>query len=227
MTAKKALGVFSVLESILPQVKNGMLRELTPERLSVWQADLRKRGRTEATISGHMAHLRAALAWTVDQGLLAQLPKMKRPKRAKRSGGADPMKGRPISGEEFDRMLDKAAVALDPEPVKPKPAAERKRKPYARKPRAAVAPELVESWRHLLRGLWWSGLRLGEALNLYWDRPDKLCVDLSGKRPMLRIVAELEKGGRDRLLPIAPELADFLLPTPEAERHGRVFKPQG
>ena len=62
MTAKKALGVFSVLESILPQVKNGMLRELTPERLSVWQADLRKRGRTEATISGHMAHL-TGRAW--------------------------------------------------------------------------------------------------------------------------------------------------------------------
>ena len=27
----------------------------------------------------------------------------------------------------------------------------------------------VESCRHLLRGLWWSGLRLGEALNLSWD----------------------------------------------------------
>jgi hypothetical protein len=51
--------------------------------------------------------------------------------------------------------------------------------------------------------------RLGETLNLYWDRPDKLCVDLSGKRSMLKIVAELEKGGRDRLLPIAPEFADF------------------
>ncbi len=33
MTAKKAMGVFSVLESILPQVKNGLLRELTAERL--------------------------------------------------------------------------------------------------------------------------------------------------------------------------------------------------
>jgi integrase len=43
---------------------------------------------------------------------------------------------------------------------------------------------------------------------------------------MLRILAELEKGGRDRLLPMAPEFADFLLQTPEAERHGRVFKPQ-
>ena len=98
----------------LAQVKNGLLRELTAERLSVWQAELRKRGRTEATISGHLAHLRAALAWAVDQGLLADLPKMKRPKRAKRSGGADPMKGRPIIGEEFERMLNKVAADLPP-----------------------------------------------------------------------------------------------------------------
>ena len=68
--------------------------------------------------------------------------------------------------------------------------------------------ESVESWRHLLYGLWWSGLRLGEALNLYWDRPDKLRVDLSGKRPMLRILAELEKLGRQ-----ATELAaDYAWP---------------
>ena len=135
------------------------------------------------------------------------------------------MKGRPIIGEEFDRLLNKAAAALAPEPAKTK--GQRKRKPYNLKPRPAIPPAVVESWRHLLRGLWWSGLRLGEALNLYWDRADKLCVDLSGRRPMLRIIAEMEKGGRDRLLPIAPEFAEFLLQTPEAERHGRVFKPLG
>jgi integrase len=200
-TAEKAGVVFNRLESVLPQVRNGLLRELTAERLSVWQAEMRKRGRAEATIGSYLSHLRAALAWAVDQGILAELPKIKRPKRAKRSGGADPMKGRPISGEEFDRLLAKV--------------------------QAVVGEAAAESWRYLLRGLWWSGLRLGEALDLYWDRQDKLCVDLSGRRPMLRILAELEKGGRDRLLAMAPEFADFLLQTPAAERHGRVFKPQG
>ena len=113
-------------------------------------------------------------------------------------------------------------------PLPRKADGQRKRKPYNVKPRLqSCSPAVVESWRHLLRGLWWSGLRLGEALNLYWDRADKLCVDLSGRRPMLRIIAEMEKGGRDRLLPIAPEFAEFLLQTPEAERHGRVFKPLG
>ena len=45
-----------------------------------------------------------------------------------------------------------------------------------------------------------SGLRLGEALELWWDRDDRLCVDLARKHPMLLIPAELEKGHRDRLL---------------------------
>jgi integrase len=43
---------------------------------------------------------------------------------------------------------------------------------------------------------------------------------------LLRIPAELEKGHQDRLLPIAPEFAEFLLRTPEDHRTGRVFKPE-
>ena len=199
-TAEKVDSIFNTLERILPQVKNGLLRELNPERISALQAELRKLGRSEATIKAHRAHLKAALAWAVDQGMLSEIPKIKNPKRARRSGGADPMKGRPITTEEFERFLGKVPVV--------------------------VGEDKAESWQHLLRGLWWSGLRLGEALELYWDRPDRLCVDLSGKRLMLRIVAELEKGNRDRLLPIAPEFAEFLLSIPEADRHGRVFRPE-
>lgn len=41
---------------------------------------------------------------------------------------------------------------------------------------------------------------------------------------MLWIPAELEKGRQDRVLPIAPEFAEFLLATPEDQRHGRVFR---
>ncbi len=199
-TADKVDCIFNTLERILPIVKDGLLRELNAERISTLQAELRKASRAEATIASHLAHLHAALAWAMDQGLISELPKIKKPRRARRSGGADPMKGRPITTEEFERMLEKTPTVVD--------------------------DGKAESWHHLLKGLWWSGLRLGEALELYWDRPDRLCVDLSGKRPMLRIVAELEKGNRDRLLPIAPEFAEFLLVTPESDRRGRVFRPE-
>jgi integrase len=89
-----------------------------------------------------------------------------------------------------------------------------------------VGTERAVSWQHLIEGLWWSGLRLGEALELCWDRDDKLRVDLTEGRPLLRIPAELEKGHQDRLLPIAPEFAEFLLRTPAEERTGHVFRPK-
>jgi integrase len=75
-----------------------------------------------------------------------------------------------------------------------------------------------------LRGLWDSGLRLSESLTLRWDHaPDAIVVDLTGRRPILRIPAELEKGNQDRLLPITPEFASLLTGIPECERRGSVF----
>jgi integrase len=70
------------------------------------------------------------------------------------------------------------------------------------------------------------GLRLRESLALEWksSTPGALVVDFSGRRPMLRIPGESEKGGKDRLLPVAPEFAELLQQISEAERHGRVFK---
>src|SRR5262249_2801829 len=88
-----------------------------------------------------------------------------------------------------------------------------------------LGAERAASWQHLIEGLWWSGLRLGEALELWWDRDDRLRIDLTEGRPLFRIPAEFEKGHQDRLLPIAPEFAEFLLKTPEEQRTGRVFKP--
>jgi integrase len=208
-TGDKVCGVFNVLErAIAPR----MLRDVTGDRLSTLQAKLRDEvlradrdatgkvvrvhRRSENTIAGHLAHLRSALQWAVGVGMLAAVPKIVKPKRART---ASVMKGRPITGEEFDRMLAKTA--------------------------AVVGAEAAASWQYFLTGLWLSGLRLKESLDLYWVRDDKLCVDLSGKRPMLRIPAALEKGNRDRLLPIAPDFAAFLLRTPEAQRTGPVFMP--
>jgi len=108
------------------------------------------------------------------------------------------MRGRPITLEEFERMLGQVELVVG----------------------EAAAPR----WAFYLRGLWTSGLRLAESLELYWDREDKLHPVLSGRFPMLRIPADLEKGHKDRLLPMAPEFARLLETVPEAERAGPVFK---
>ena len=227
-TACKIDGVFNVLEAALPKVADGKLRDLTSARISRLHNELRSKQRAESTISGHRAHLPTALQWAVDMGMIASVPKIKRPRRAKKAGATTPMKGRPITAEELERVLGKVT-----EVIFGKPKADEAAKGKPAKPTPKLTPEqrenrrtIAETWKHLLRGLWWSGLRIGEATDLYWDRPDRICVDLTGRRPMLRIPAELEKGHQDRLLPMAPEFAEFLLATPEAERKGRVFRPR-
>lgn len=191
-TQLKVATVFNALEAISVPVR---LRDLTSERLSKFQAALRKRGSAESTIAGYLAHLRAALSWAVDMELLPRISKIQKPKRAK---GSSVMKGRPITEGEFERML--AAVG------------------------AVVGDDAAESWRHYLRGLYLSGLRLAESLELFWDDDAKLCIVLESGEAYVRVPAELEKGNKDRLLPLAPDFAELLVKTPERERSGRVFK---
>ncbi|MFO0790047.1 MAG: tyrosine-type recombinase/integrase [Pirellulales bacterium] len=189
-------GIFDAIEE---HINPERVRDITPERLSVYVKKLRKAGLKESTIASHLAHLRASLSYAVEWGYLASMPKLPRQHRVRR---ATTMKGRPITTEEYERMLDAAE--------------------------AVVGVDAAPSWKRLINGLWFSGLRLSEAIALYWSRDDCpagkcLEVDMSGKRPMLRIPADLDKGNRDRVLPMAPEFAEFLMATPEEERTGAVF----
>jgi len=217
-TADKIASTFNLIEEIIGPDR---LAQVNADRLARFQMVFRNRSRSENTLKGHLAHLLAALRWAKRIGLLVTIPEIDMPKRAKRS---KQMKGRPITTEEFERLLGKVSQGL----VEAGKDRTKKQKPQPQLRRRQVADipaEVIESWTYYLRGLWWSGLRLEESLKLYWDRDDRLCVDLTGKFPMLRIPAELEKGHRDRLLPIAPEFAEHLFATPECERTGRVFKP--
>ena len=61
---------------------------------------------------------------------------------------------------------------------------------------------------------------VGVALLRWDDAPGAIVVRLAGRRSMLRIPAEAEKGGAHRLLPMAPEAAELLQNVPKAERAG-------
>ena len=197
-TAEKVATIFDRLEEEISPVR---LWDLTEARLSAFAAALRSGGLKETTLAGYLAHLKAALGWAVRQKLMPARPAFPKIHRAKKYAGR-PMKGRPITAEEFERMLEKTSEVVGEE----------------------TAPE----WRRYLRGLWVSGLRLTESMDLWWDRPDRLYPVFPKKgRPMLHVPGELEKGNSDRVLPIAPEFALFLAETPEAERTGPVFKLTG
>lgn len=129
----------------------------------------------------------------------AKLPSFEMPKVPKG------MKGQPITGEEFERM-----AAAIPKAIRARPTTD--------------SSDPVSLWRFYLQGLWWSGLRLAESLQLRWDdAPGALVADFTGRRPMLRIPAESEKGNTHRLLTMAPEFAQLLQGVPQARRRGYVF----
>lgn len=106
-------------------------------------------------------------------------------------------RGRAITPEEFDRVLGKVETV--------------------------VGKKAAESWKLLLNGFWWGGLRLEEAMRLHWDENSGFYPDFSGKRPMFNISGHAEKGRKDRVLPMAPEFADLIRDLP---REGFVFNPQ-
>ncbi|MCX7429206.1 MAG: tyrosine-type recombinase/integrase [Planctomycetia bacterium] len=169
------------------------LSKLTAGTLSRFQAKLRAEDMKDSTIACYLRHLKAAISWAESMGLIHKRPRIDMPQRAK---GAKMMHGRPITTEEYERMLA---------------AADKSR------------PHDADQWKRYMTGLWLSGLRLEESLVLSWDQDSPFCVCLTGRFPTIRIYAEAEKGHKDRLLPMTPDFAEWLLATPEAERHGPVF----
>ena len=136
-TGDRRASTLNYIESVInPQ----RVAELTTARLSTFVSALRDRGMKDTTLACHLAHLKPVLRWAVSQGYLRAMPDVPMPKRAK--GITRAMRGRPLTGEEFDRLITKVASV-------------RKRDP--------------EKWEQLLHGLWLSGLRLSEALALSWD----------------------------------------------------------
>lgn len=101
-------------------------------------------------------------------------------------------RGRPLVLEEFERLLEQA--------------------------RAHKKGDRLE---RLLRGLWHSGFRLGEALGLSWDADAAISVRMD--QHAVRFVAHAHKGRRDVLWPMPPDFEELLASVPAEKRRGLVF----
>ncbi|TWU00222.1 site-specific tyrosine recombinase XerC [Botrimarina colliarenosi] len=186
------------LDEVQRVVHPHRLTDLDASRISIFQSKLRDRGLRPASIRSHLTHLRAFLRWCEDVELLKKAPRVKLPSLR---GTGKLMKGRPLTDNEFRSMLDATE--------------------------SVVGPQRVAAWRHYLEGMWLSGLRLRESLLFEWRGHGVPRVELGGRRPMLFIPAEYDKGGKDRCVPITPDFAEFLQQTPDGERTGPIFRPPG
>lgn len=193
LAASSMMKSLSVLNLIEVEMNPATLNDLTSQQLSLFCArgrsgrykqppDSRKppKPRSEATIAAQMKTLKAALSWAVTQGYLESLPTFPKQQRAKTQRA----KGRPITTKEFVEIL--------------------------RSTKSVVGIPAARSWRRLLIGLWLSGLRLEEALELRWnDQNAALSLDTTGKIPLL--VIRQQKSNRDQTCPLTKDFGTWVL----------------
>jgi integrase len=161
------------------------------------KGERRPRGpRSPVTARNYIVTVLAALSWAEYMGWPPSVPKVRKLKLSK----LRQMKGRPLVGEEFDRML--ASVATE------------------------VGTEAAKSWKYLLRGAWESALRLDELMHVHWTDLQYIVPQWKrGALPVLSIPAAMQKNDTEESIPLLPGFEALLLETPEPQRFGWVFNP--
>jgi integrase len=193
-TLQCATATLNYVESLINPKAPSVFNEqiLSKFRQKLRQQKVKGRALSAATCNKHLRTLRAILNWGRKNGHLRRVPDFTMVDNQATA------KARGVTTEEFERMLAATEKVIEG-PL-----------------------QTIHLWRRLLRGLWASGMRLGEALALRWhDGP--VCIVTSGKRPAVRFGGEIQKNGKDQTVPITPEFWEVLNEIPEGERVGYVF----
>ena len=182
----KSLAEFTTVES-MEKLKKGLLNGVGG----------RKSFRSPQTVKSTLKAIYAALNWAVrKKGWITSFVEADLSGLEKK----DDMKGRPLCGEEFDRMLDACDLV--------------------------AGAGHGESWKHLLRGAATSGLRMKELMGLSWDIWDTFQPRWpKGALPVLELMST-QKNRKKETIPLCPWLEDLLLETPKKLRTGWVFNPK-
>ena len=208
--SKNIAATFSAIESLM---KPDRLSRITTKWLNRFRTAVRKKGNSAATLHKYMQHLRTALKWAHDQEYLKSVPKFPKEQR-QASKGKKLMKGRPVTREEFERML---AAVRNTLAISNRPTEQQ----------LETTDHAEQSLKHLLNGLWLSGLRIGEALSLTWDQwADGIRIEIDSDGDVFLLIDGADqKSGDAQLYPVVDDFAELLLKTPPEERSGYVFNP--
>lgn len=200
-SAKDAESRLDIAERIVkPRILSDLSSTDTLHRLqSQLLAGAHSRGdrpRSPHTVKGYMKSILASLNWAHLQGWLEAPPRIRTIKTSK----LKQMKGRPIVGEEFERMLSETVLV--------------------------TGEQAAASWRYVQRGLWQSALRIDELMHVSWDVPGTIQPEWKrGRLPVLRIPHDMQKNATEEAIPLLPWFESLLLETPEEDRKGWVFNP--
>lgn len=163
-----------------------IISDITNSAISKMISLMQKSGRSTSTIRSYVKFLCAGLRWAQSMDLVDEVPTIKMPKKA---SSKKLMRSRPITGEEFDRLV------------------------------ALAKPELARA----LNVMYWGGLRVGEVAILSADWKSDFAILLDHDPPLFKIRGRSQKSGNDQLLPVAPELVDYLN-SQDLPKTGRLIR---
>jgi len=189
-----ARGYETILDCLEDFSKPLRLESVSADFISRWRVHLVKIGVSDSTRATYLRTLKAALNWAVSVGLLSAVPNF--PKEKRKDSGKH--RGRALTAEEVQLMID--AV-----------------------PSVVSDSRASEAYQRLIRGLYLSGLRVGESQSLSWCDKSMILADIAGKYPMFRFPGAMQKNGKTQSVPMAPDFAKWLKETPKRERTGMVL----
>ena len=152
--------------------------------------------------------------------MLTRAPKINMPKRAK---GQSLARSRPVTLEEFERMLDKVPAGWWT-PAKPGGTRPSPRSGSSSTRPSSQAPSRWQRGAGTSAGYGCPGCGWRSPWSYRGTRANRSpwTCQVAGQR--FGIYGEAQKSGRDELLPMAPDFAQFIQETAEHQRCGKVFK---
>jgi integrase len=151
--------------------------------------------RSPNTVNSMMAAIMAFVRYCYDHEWIDRVPPLRK------IDVDEVMRGRPITGEEFERMLEAVPKVVGEGPA--------------------------ESWKLAMRILWESGFRIADLLDFSWDditRIHPVWPHRKGQHPTL-VIPSTQKNGKNEEIPMLPGLAKLLEAVPQVQRQGFVVDP--
>ncbi len=165
--------------------------ELLQERLLAGE-ECRYSKRSPNTVNSMMAAVMAFVRFCYKHDWINKVPALERLETR------DVMKGRPITEDEFERMLNATSEV--------------------------VGEKYASQWEFALKILWESGFRLSELLEFSWDDQEKIhpiWANQSQQHSTI-LVPPSQKNGRLQEIPMLPGLSELLLSVSDNNRKGFI-----
>lgn len=165
--------------------------ELLQERLLAGEESLFER-RSPNTVNSMIAALMAFVRYCHNHQWIDRVPSIEKLESREK------MKGRPLTGEEFERMLEATP--------------------------SVVSAKYAAQWRFGLKVLWESGFRLGELMDFSWDEQERIHpVWETDSLPAKIVVPSTQKNKRWQEVPMLPGLKALLQTVKDSNRTGFVI----